>query len=1082
MAAMSEERRLVTVLFADVTGSTAMGEALDPEDMRALLGRYFEIARDVVTQHGGTVEKFIGDAVMAVFGLPTAHDDDAARAVSAALSLRDRVRDDPKLGERLPIRLGLSTGEVVAAMDGSGGDFLITGDTVNVAARLQQGASSWEIVCSERTARAAGDGFAFGPLIEVEARGKGASVPTRRLEGTATPSPRVRTPFLGRDADVAQLDLTAARAMRERRPYLITITAPAGTGKTRLLEEFLERLPTEHPGARVVTAQCLPYGQRLTYWPLRPLALQLLDLPEDSTPEDIRARGETWLEAGGDAFARRTAELLAATFGASEGDPIDRGELFAAWRSAVELAAREQPLVMIVEDLHWSSDSLLDLIEVILQPRGEAPLLMIVLARPELLDRRPTWGGGRRNYVSLALEPLEDDSIRGLVEYLLHGPPSEVVEAVVARAEGNPFYAGELARAISERAGAMTAETDVAALVAALPDTVHATVLSRLDLLAPGPRRALQLGAVLGRSFRADGVAALSPEPAVAVAASIDHLLEHDLIRASGTDEFTFRHILIREVAYQTLPRTERARLHAAAGAWLAQEAIGREEELAELVAFHFREAVTLQTSAGADLDRDLVEQAVAWLRRAAAAAFAGAAYEEAARHLRAAIEIAPHDDLPELWADLGDIFGGGNNAVEAFATAARLGREMGRPPNFLLRALSGQLLVIGRWSGSVGAPITETELNRLRADVREAREAATDRRAIGYSLVGESFLPFGTLASGDSVPPTEHWEAAREPAERAVAIARQLDDPALLSAALDALSALTLGVDPIAGLELTRQRAAIADRLPLYEKVDLHNMLAWNSAALGELDDVHVAAVAVLRDLAPNQAQALAMSLAAWEVWSLTLLGRWDEVAPAAERLSRMWEDSGRIAAGFALHGFMAALEVGRARGDDRLADRSATMMLGITEQFPEGNMFRRLSAFAEPDPEALVRDVMHDWFALARRIHVVERVLSLCVDRRQWITPELLDQLIPDVRERNQRILLAQLLRARGIQADQHTDLEEALALFRAFGAVPFVARVEIELGHMTGDRSLVESGTATLERLGDLAQLGRVAALIR
>src|SRR3990172_8475388 len=205
---MTEERRLVTVLFADVTGSTALGELLDPEVLRLLLGRFYGIAKESVAAHGGTLEKFIGDAVMAVFGLPTAHDDDAARAAAAAIALRGQVREDPGRGDRLPIRLGLSTGEVVASMDGEAGDFLVTGDAVNVAARLQQGADSWHIVCSERTARAAGDGFAFGPVLDIEARGKGSPVRARRLEGTAAARPRARMPFLGRDADVAQLELT----------------------------------------------------------------------------------------------------------------------------------------------------------------------------------------------------------------------------------------------------------------------------------------------------------------------------------------------------------------------------------------------------------------------------------------------------------------------------------------------------------------------------------------------------------------------------------------------------------------------------------------------------------------------------------------------------------------------------------------------------------------------------------------------------------------------------------------------------------------------------------------------------------
>jgi class 3 adenylate cyclase/TPR repeat protein len=1077
---MTEERRLVTILFSDVAGSTALGEAMDPEDIRALLARYFAIAREAVEDRGGTVEKFIGDAVMAVFGLPTAHDDDAARAASAALDLRDRVRTDPHLGERLPIRLGLATGEVVAAMDGGGGDFLITGDAVNVAARLQQGAASWEIVATERTARAAGPGFSFGSAQELETRGRGASVQARLLEGVTSASPRRRTPFLGRDADVAQLELTAARALHEKRPYLVTVTAPAGTGKSRLLEEFLERLPSVQADARVVTAQCLPYGQRLTYAPLRPLLVALLGLPEDCELEELRSAAESWLTAVGDAAPRRTADLLAATFGATEGDPIDRAELFAAWRSAIELAAREQPLVVVVEDLHWSADSLLDLIEVILQPRGEAPLLMIVLARPELLDRRPTWSGGRRNSVSIALEPLDDLTISALVDFYLHGPPAEVVAAIVGRAGGNPFFAGELARTITDRGVDLNDPEAVNSVMSTLPDTVHAAVLARMDLLPPAARRWIQVGSVFGRSFRPAGVVALSPELAPDRESALDALLEQDLLRAGHGDEVVFRHILIREVGYQTLPRAERARLHGAAGIWLEGEAVGREDEQAELVAFHLREAIGLATATGADLDEAQVERAVFWLRRAADAALAGAAQEEGARHIRSAIEIAPPMALPELWMSLGDMHGGGTAAIEAYATALRLGRELGLSPDFVLRALSGQLMVLGRWAGSVGAQIGQAELNALLDEVRTARAAATDPRAIGYSLVAEAFLPVGAMSSGAVRYSRAEFEAAAIPGTEAVRIARELDDPALLSAALDGIGALTLGVDPVLALQMARERVAMDSRLPLYERIDARSMVAWNAAALGQLDEVVTATESIQRDLAPNQAQTFILQVAAWQLWGLAMLGRWPEVGPTAERACRLWEDAGRNAVGYALHGYMAAAEVGWALGDERLSSRTTAVLLAISDQYPAGHIFRRLAAFAEPDPAALVETVVLDWQPYTTRLHLVERALSLCVDRRQPVPLEPLGALEVEARERGQRLLLAQVLRARGVLGESPDHLREALELFRTFGARPLVARAEVELGRLTDDAILIASGVAGLERLGDLAQLGRAAVV--
>ncbi|HEY1455874.1 MAG TPA: adenylate/guanylate cyclase domain-containing protein, partial [Candidatus Dormibacteraeota bacterium] len=447
MAVSTEERRIVTVLFADMAGSTALGEELDPEEMRGLLSRYYTIARETITDHGGTVEKFIGDAVMAVFGLPTAHGDDPDRAIAAALAMRERIQGDPQLAYRVAIRVGISTGEVVASRDQSAGDFLITGDATNVAARLQQSAQTWAILVSDRTARSAVN-FEFGMEQEVTAKGKSAPVVARQVIGPRKPSrqKREKLPLVGRENDLEQLKLVARRAVRDRRPSMVSVIAPAGTGKTRLVEEFLDWLPTLAPNATVATAQCLPYGQQLTYWPMRQVLFQLSGHQEDALPANLREELAAWLNGLGVEDAERDAKLLAATVGEMGTEGVDKDLLFAAWRSLVEAVSRRQPLVIIFEDLHWSSDSLLDLAEFVMQPRGEAPVLMIVLARPELLDRRPNWGGGRLNHLALALEPLPGNAIADLVRHLLETDEPAVIQLVAERSEGNPFYAGELAR------------------------------------------------------------------------------------------------------------------------------------------------------------------------------------------------------------------------------------------------------------------------------------------------------------------------------------------------------------------------------------------------------------------------------------------------------------------------------------------------------------------------------------------------------------------------------------------------------------------------------------------------------------
>src|SRR6266851_4318380 len=411
---------------------------------------------------------------------------------------------------------------------------------------------------------------------------------------------------------------------------MVSLIAPAGVGKTRLVEEFLDWLPSLAPEAIVTTAQCLPYGQQLTYWPMRQVLFTLTGTDEDTPPGKVRDAIWIWLKRIGVEDPDRDARLLAATIGAAGTEGVDKDLLFAAWRSALEATARTNPLVIVFEDLHWSSDSLLDLAEFVMQPRGDAAVLMIVLARPELLDRRPNWGGGRLNHLAIALEPLGSTAIADLVRHLLDTDEPDVIKLVSERAEGNPFYAGELVRSYLEHGS-----------LERLPDTVQATVLARLDLLPPLERRVLQLGSVFGRAFRAAGVAALESGLATQSAVLCENLADRDLIRPSDGDRFAFRHILIQEVAYSTLPRTERARLHGAAARWVEATSEGREVAVAEILAFHYREAAVL--SAALEPNAESTERAKVaagrWLLKAADVAAAAGATPEAVRHIRGAFD-----------------------------------------------------------------------------------------------------------------------------------------------------------------------------------------------------------------------------------------------------------------------------------------------------------------------------------------------------------------------------------------------------------------------------------------------------------
>ncbi|OLE37947.1 MAG: hypothetical protein AUG48_03025 [Actinobacteria bacterium 13_1_20CM_3_68_9] len=1068
---MAEERRVVTILFADVAGSTALGDSLDPEDVRILLRRYFDLAREAVTEHGGILEKFIGDAVVAVFGFPQTHDDDPQRALAAALALRDRVRADRGLGDRLPIRLGINTGEVVATRESATGDFPLSGDAVNVAARLQQATEPWGILCGERTVASVRSGFEFGSVVAVDARGKAQPIRALPLLGRLARLPVAsRTPLIGRDADLQQLELVARRALHEQRPFLVSIIAPAGVGKTRLLEEFLERLPTIEPRTTVAVAQCLPYGQRLTYWPLRSVLYRLIGVPDDARPQTVRHAIRVWLEGSGLEAMDREVELLAATVGAGETEVSDRSALLAAWRTFFEIAARRAPLVLVFEDLHWSSDSLLDLFEFVMQPRGDLPLLMIALTRPELLDRRPAWGGGRRSYVSISLEPLTDRETAQLIDQLLEGCSPELVDRIVRRAEGNPFFAGELIRSVADRAGADQ-----------LPDTVQATVLARLDLLAPEERRITQLGSVFGRAFRPPGLLALEPT-LQDVDQVIDRLVDKDLLRPTGTDVFAFRHILIREVAYQTLTRSERGRLHAAAAAWLEGLAGDREDALAELIAYHYREAAVIASAQRpGELETAMVrKRAVEWLTRATEVAAAAAASVEGSRHLRSAIELAEESRLPDLYQRLGEIGESSDFAVPAYQMALRLCREQGRPPEQELAIMVGLLAIYTRSQGSVADRLSHAAMKEFRQQARTLAADVTDERILARYLASDGFYPFWLLGAG-TAPSAADIAAATASAEKARSIAQKLDDPNIESMALDALSSnAQIAGDWARSRAYARRRVAFQERLSMVEKIDAHSMVAWSSALLGDLEEAERVSASGLAQVQPGQVPAWTLHLVAWRIYVLTLLGRWDEALAMGERARQLWLESGKPSAGYAVRGFMAAIDVARARGDEQLADVYRELLRTIIMAFPQDSPFRRWLGYGESDPlpiEEALKGVPIETTGLIERI---ERGLNLLIDAGRLPSIERLNEILERSQQGKFRPLEAQARRGLGVARRDLDMLSASLAMWEEFGALPYAARVRCERALLTGDHTELEAGLAVLERLGDRVQLGRYERL--
>jgi class 3 adenylate cyclase/tetratricopeptide (TPR) repeat protein len=549
-----EQRKTVTIVFCDITDSTELGESTDPEALRALLARYFEQMKGIVESHGGSVEKFIGDAVMAVFGVPVAHEDDALRACRAAVEMRDAL---PELG--IAGRIGVNTGEVVTGTE----ERLATGDAVNVAARFEQAAEPGEVLIGEETMRLVRVAVDVGEERPLELKGKAEPVPAYRLLAvTGELERRFSTPMVGRERELQGLRDAFARADADRSCQLFTVLGSAGVGKSRLAAEFLAG-----PETRMVRGRCLSYGEGITYWPVVEILKQLGTLPEGDAARPLRSLlGETELAA--------SAEEIAWGF-----------------RKLLEQEAQQQPLVCVLDDLHWAEEMLLDLVEHVADLSRDAPILLLCMARPELLERRPSWGGGKWNASTVLLEPLDAAETEQLLSEL-GGLPDELYERIVQAAEGNPLFLEEMLALVRDSGGE---RVDV-------PPTIQALLAARLDQLDPAERAVLEHGSVEGRIFHRGAVAALGDGDGE-VDRRLIALVRKELVRPdhgqlAGDDAYRFRHLLIRDAAYEALPKAARADLHHRFADWL-QEHGQSLVELEEILGYHLEQAANYLAELG---------------------------------------------------------------------------------------------------------------------------------------------------------------------------------------------------------------------------------------------------------------------------------------------------------------------------------------------------------------------------------------------------------------------------------------------------------------------------------------------------
>jgi class 3 adenylate cyclase/tetratricopeptide (TPR) repeat protein len=956
-AGSGRERRVVTLLFSDVTGSTALGERLDPERLRDVLDSYFAAMKQEIEAEGGTVEKYIGDAVVAAFGVPAAHEDDPSRAVRAALRMQRRmpaVNDELAVhGVTLEIRIGVNTGEVLASVDPAPGEPMFTGDAVNVAARFEQNAEPGQIVTSERTARAA-RGFRYRELEAMLLKGK--SSPTRafvveaEVSGPERGVPGLRAPMVGRSSELGLLVSAYQNSASEGRPHLVTIYGDAGVGKSRLTQEFLSWAAAQTPEPSIVRGRCLPYGDGVTYWPLAEILKSHAGVMDTDTPdvtlEKIKKAGASLLTTEVAADPNRAAVALAYTVGVEDpslpfGDFEPRQvrvEMRTAWRSFFSALAIDTPVVAIIEDIHWADAALLDLLEE-LADGVRGGVLFVCPSRPDLTSRRPGWGGGKRTFSSVALDPLTKDEADALVTHLLavEELPEAVHSRILERAEGNPFFLEEIIRQLidlgyivrsGERWRAAEGIVDVE-----IPDTVQGVLAARIDLLEPAEKRTLQSAAVVGRIFWPGPVVELLGGEDSELYDVLGRLETRELVlerlgsAIAGELEYIFKHVLTRDVAYDSLPRRDRSRAHAAVAAWIERTSGERRGEFAELLAYHWGAAFKGErddTRAEPARLESLRRKAFESLMTASEDARHRSALKKAMSMVDQAIEIAT-SELEQVEAlerkgmvALNDYRGDVAWASLKQAAESRL-EHIPQDRLAIARVCSRAVEIPTRWPGSMTMRVTESEIDEIiEMGFSQLDDGDSEERV--RLTVGRAFLPFA-LDRGAVDKPTA--DSMLILADEAAAAAERLGRPDLTSAALDAASSTRIASGLYgADLEITERRFLLLDRLkdPL-EVGDTFAMGAWGNALVGNFDR-SIALGLEGAELTGNEHQGIAAHCLSWAALAEFFAGNWAAVTDGLfPRIKALLQERAEDPPYFVLPSYFAAAFIEGAQGETAAA-----------------------------------------------------------------------------------------------------------------------------------------------------------------
>ena len=889
-ASVQEERKVVSVLFCDLVGFTAAADAADPEDVRARIRPYHARLRQEIERYGGTVEKFVGDAVMAVFGAPVAHEDDAERAVRAGLRILEAIvelnESDP--GLELQVRVGINTGEAVVALGArpERGEGIVTGDVVNTASRLEGAAPVNGIAVSEQTYRATERVFDYEPLEPVSVKGKEEPIviwqPVQARGRFGTDVTRTHAAALvGRDLERQLLVATFERSVQQRSCQLVTVVGEPGVGKSRLCAELFAYIEDHPELVRWRQGRCLPYGEGIAFWALGEIVKAECGILESDSPEEATAKLERALPQDDADLPWLRARLLPLV--GAGGEPAAQEESFTAWRRFLGSLAADGPAVLVFEDLHWADPALLGFLEHLADWSQGVPLLLVCTARPELHERHPTWGAGLRNANTVNLAPLSDEETARLIGALMHRAvlSAEIQQALLERAGGNPLYAEEFVRLLSDR-GELEAE---------VPDSVQALIAARLDTLTPERKSLLQDAAVLGKVFWAGALAEMGERELGEVEHALHELARKELVRAArtssmqGESEYGFWHLLVRDVCYAQIPRAGRAVRHRTAAEWLERQAGGRAEDLADVLAHHYLEALELTRAGGQAKNAQELEQLNAYAIRYLALAGERALaldVERAEKSLARALELCPagHPErasLLERWAQAAQQQGRQEEAKQALEEALALHRERGQMIA-AARALSTLSILLQR----LGDPQREEMITEALA-LLEAQPAGPELVAALAQLAGLRFV-------GAAFP------QAIAAAERALALAHELGLPQP-ARALGYRGTARLYLGEREGIEDMRRALALAiEQGEGRAAANLHN----NLAAVSWLYEGPQAALAACREgiefCERRGITEIADGIAAMSTTFLAELGQTEQALAEAEPVAERLEGAGDL------------------------------------------------------------------------------------------------------------------------------------------------------------------------------------------